>query len=95
VGFKRPVSQVDRVPPSNAEVKSVWSCTSTVHDVLMEWYIFITTVEFAVTSRRFEGTESHRRHLEIVSTPEAQFLVCVLRNKFRQMNRSCLYEIRR
>jgi len=73
----------------------MWSCTSTVHDVLMEWYIFITTIEFAVTSRRFGGTESHRRHLEIVSTPAAQFLVCVLRDKFRQMNRSCLYEIRR
>lgn len=95
VGFRRPCSQVDRIPLSSAEVKSVWSCTSTVHDVLMEWYIFITTAEFAVTSRRFEGTESHRRNLEIVSTPEAQFLICVLRNKFRQTNISCLYEIRR
>jgi len=57
VCFKRPGAQVDCVPPSSAEVKSMWSCTSTIHDVLMEWYIVITTAEFAVTSRRFGGTE--------------------------------------
>lgn len=48
VGFKRPGSQVDRVLSSSADVKSMWSRTSTIHDVLMEWYIFITTAEFVV-----------------------------------------------
>jgi hypothetical protein len=38
-GLKRPRREADHSPPSSAEVKNAWSCTSTHQYVFMAWYL--------------------------------------------------------
>jgi hypothetical protein len=71
-GVKQPRHEADHSPPSGAEVKKEWSCTSTTPYVFIAWGLISTKDNFTFTliyqqwyscpATRHEGAWGKRRH---------------------------------